>query len=126
MKAKLIILTSVAALSLGLVAIAAAEVKHGTPGNDTLVGTEQPDVIFDRAGNDTITCLGAGDILLGGRGPDTVDGGDGADVIWGGADNDNLSGGAGPDVFLVCNGDYTVIGNDENDIHFGVLGHYVI
>jgi Glycosyl hydrolase family 12/RTX calcium-binding nonapeptide repeat (4 copies) len=59
-----------------------------TAGADSLVGTDQGDMIDAEGGNDT---------LHGGRGSDRLIGGDGSDVLLGGMGNDGLRGGAGAD-----------------------------
>lgn len=55
-------------------------VMNGTPGNNTLIGTNQSDQINGFAGNDTLSGLGANDLLDGGRGNDSMEGGDGNDT----------------------------------------------
>lgn len=52
----------------------------GTPGNDSIVGSDSDDTITGGAGNDT---------LNGGRGSDVVDGGSGADLLIWEADPDS-------------------------------------
>jgi Ca2+-binding RTX toxin-like protein len=88
------------AAALGLLSIApaaSAGVIVGTPGDDTLSGTDRRDFVYGRAGNDTIAGNGASDFLFGQRGDDTVSGDAGRDALWGGSGNDTLQGGGGPD-----------------------------
>ena len=59
---------------------------NGTPGNDTLFGTNFDDQIFGFAGFD---------FLLGGAGNDSLFGGDDFDFFYGGSGNDLIDGGAG-------------------------------
>jgi Ca2+-binding RTX toxin-like protein len=62
---------------------------NGTPGNDTLTGTDPGnpantdgiDIINGLVGNDTLVGLGGNDILQGGAGADTLAGGDGSDTV---------------------------------------------
>jgi Ca2+-binding RTX toxin-like protein len=80
-----------------------------TNGADSLIGTDEGDVIGGRNGNDTIRGAdGADDLtggtgrdwLVGGRGSDALDGGAGIDSLQGGAGDDRLTGGAGADRFI--------------------------
>lgn len=57
----------------------------GTPGNDSLTGTVEPERLFGLGGNDT---------LLGNNGADTLDGGVGDDLLTGGSGSDTLVFGA--------------------------------
>jgi hypothetical protein len=71
------------------VAGAGADDLEGRGGDDVLVGEAGDDRLFGRFGRDT---------LLGGDGADELEGGRGADVLRGGAGNDRLNGGYDPDV----------------------------
>jgi uncharacterized repeat protein (TIGR01451 family) len=69
-------------------------------------------VTFDGGpGNDTITGSPQTDIILGGDGDDTLDGRGGDDAIDGGNDNDTLVGGPGQDLVSGSAGDDTLIWN---------------
>ncbi|WP_194236521.1 calcium-binding protein [Streptomyces phyllanthi] len=73
----------------------------GTPGSDTLTGTDNADVIFADAGNDVVFGLGEADIVCLGPGNDTFNGGAGDDLIVVDAavdGADNVSGGPGRDL----------------------------
>lgn len=70
----------------------------GTPGNDTLTGTEEDDVINGEGGDDTLTGAGGNDVINGGDGSDRLIGGAGNDVLTGGNGTDTLLGGDGDDV----------------------------
>ena len=81
----------------------------GTPGNDTLHGTDQVDKIIGLAGNDRlyghggndhIESDGGSDRAYGGDGNDIVNGGDGDDYVYGDAGNDYVDGGSGRIYFV--------------------------
>lgn len=76
---------------------------HGDAGNDTLLGSNQNDLLDGGIGND---------IMKGGNGDDRMYGGDGTDQMWGGNGCDVLVGGAGGD---------TIYGDAGNDIIIGGL-----
>ncbi len=67
-----------------LAAPASAAVIRGTPGDDTLTGTDRRDFVYARAGNDTASGGDGGDFLFGGRGNDTLSGDDNRDFVFGG------------------------------------------
>jgi hypothetical protein len=71
----------------------------GTPGNDTLTGTQFDDHLFGLAGNDVLRGLGGNDTLCGGAGRDRLSGGEGNDQLLGNDGNDTLIGAAGADAF---------------------------
>ena len=89
----------------------------GTPGSDTIDGTEGPDVIVGLDGDDTIDGGGGDDVICGNDGGDTLSGGSGDDQLYGGyngfgvgADgkpyievSDSLSGCPGDDLLDVGN-----------------------
>ncbi len=87
-------------------------------GDDTIVGTDQPDQLYGHAGNDRIEAREGNDHLFGGVGNDTLLGeagsdrlvGDsGNDRLDGGSDRDQLVGGAGNDTYVVDRTDDVVI-----------------
>lgn len=79
----------------------------GTPGNDTLTGTDGSDFLLG----------GAGDDLLSGRaGRDEIDGGSGGDTLFGEAGNDFLVGGPGSDVLFGGSGRDTLIGDVDGRV----------
>src|ERR1700752_924634 len=55
----------------------------GTPGDDRIRGTNQPDVIVARGGNDVVRGRGGHDRICAGRGEDEVHGGTAEDFIRG-------------------------------------------
>ncbi|MDR2220676.1 MAG: putative Ig domain-containing protein [Methylobacillus sp.] len=118
-----------------------AEVLYGSPGDDTLVGTEKDSLIYGREGNDVLTG-GAGsdqihgeagddtldgnadnDGLYGEAGNDILDGGDGNDVLYGGDGNDTLNGSAGDDVLYGDSGDDVLNGGAGRDMLYGNAGN---
>ena len=54
--------------------------KHGTMGDDVLIGYETSDDIYGLAGDDDIQGMGGDDWLVGGEGDDLIDGGMGMDI----------------------------------------------
>lgn len=87
---------------------------NGTAADDTLVGTDEADVIGGRAGNDR---------LIGGLGRDRLIGGDGADILLGDAEGESIAGGddvlvggAGNDFLSGGQGDDVAFGDDGNDV----------
>jgi Ca2+-binding RTX toxin-like protein len=98
---------------------ACANDRPGTPGNDTITGTDAGDNVRADAGNDSVSAqLGddcvfgedGDDRLRGGEGGDRIDGQNGSDVLAGGDDDDRLNGGSGTD---------RIIGDDGNDRIYG-------
>ena len=72
-------LQSVIAGQLQVILLGSLENIAGTSGNDTLIGSSEPNHIQGLAGNDTISGLGGDDTLDGGIGNDILDGGTGDD-----------------------------------------------
>lgn len=113
----------------------------GTPGDDDLVGTNDPDTITGFEGNDFISGLGGDDTIDAGPGDDTASGeqgndtitlGDGSDFGIGNAGNDTISGGAGNDNLFGevsgeteagITGDDQLFGGDGDDFMRGGLGN---
>ena len=54
----------------------------GDLGDNTIVGTEYNDSIYDDEGNDTVQSLGGNDGITMGTGQDSVDAGDGDDTVY--------------------------------------------
>jgi len=61
---------------------------YGTPGNDSITGSNTLDRIHGEAGDDNLYGNGGDDTIYGGEGNDTLDGGVGADTLIGGLGND--------------------------------------
>ena len=72
-----------------------AEIFYGSPGNDTLSGTEKNSTLYGDEGDD---------VLAGGAGQDTVFGEAGNDTLDGGPDRDSLYGGEGNNIYIVTPG----------------------
>lgn len=96
----------------------------GTPGNDTLLGTANADLIQAGAGNDFVdgadgndTLVGGdgSDVLVGGAGEDSLSGEEGNDRLIGGADSDKLEGGKGSDVLDGGEGADVLVGGADGD-----------
>lgn len=108
----------------------------GGSGPDTIVGSDQADLIrggkgadriWAESGNDTVlgedgddAILGGrgGDYLVGGSGNDTLQGGIGWDAIEGSDGNDYVAGGNGADTLYGQAGDDTIVGGPGNDLVF--------
>jgi len=102
-------------------------------GNDTVIGSLDPELINGNQDNDNIFGGGGSDTLRGGRdndliegnqdndrifgdlGNDTIYGNQGNDTIFGGKDNDSLLGGNGNDIISGDLGTDTLIGGGGND-----------
>jgi Ca2+-binding RTX toxin-like protein len=108
------LVTAIAALT-AIVAVAVAMPVKGTPGDDTLTGTDRHDVIKAYAGNDTINALAGFDVVRSGDGNDTADGGDGHDYMRGGKGDDTQYGGPKGDIIFAERGVDVTFGGDGND-----------
>lgn len=113
-KATLITVVPLAAWLLGC-AVASAAVITGSPGGDTLWGTQNADAIRAGGGNDTV---------LAQRGDDAVFGGGGSDSLFGRGGNDRVKGGPGRDEIYgddpdSSQGNDKVVGGGGNDYVFG-------
>ncbi|MBY6003563.1 tandem-95 repeat protein [Salipiger bermudensis] len=100
----------------------------GTPGDDRLEGTPDPDQISGLAGDDLLLGRAAGDDMDGGAGndtlrgeagDDTLDGGEDDDKVQGDEGDDSVSGGSGADRVYGGTGDDTVLGGDGDDVLYG-------
>ena len=80
----------------------------GSEDDDLLIGTTLPDLIFAKGGDD---------IISGNKGNDCILGGEGNDIIFGNAGNDNISGQSGNDILK---------GHSGEDYIFGGLGFDII
>jgi Ca2+-binding RTX toxin-like protein len=95
--------------------IATAAIVVGTPGDDTLRGTDEGDRISAFAGNDLVYARGGGDDVRAGAGNDGVRAGDGGDLVYGGRGNDDIVGGNGPDRLYGGSDSDEVSGGDGDD-----------
>ena len=101
LKRKAMLLIGTMALALVLasgVALAATYINcpvnttnpcNGTPQDDVIFGSDNPQTINALAGNDEVLALLGDDIVYGGDGSDYVDGFPGNDTIYGGPGSDN-------------------------------------
>ena len=80
----------------------------GSEDDDLLIGTTLPDLIFAKGGDD---------IISGNKGNDCILGGEGNDIIFGNEGNDNISGQSGNDI---------IKGHSGEDYIFGGLGFDII
>jgi Ca2+-binding RTX toxin-like protein len=117
-----ILATTVAALSLTLLAVAApahAVIKNGGPDDDRLDGTAKRDILRGKQGNDRLFGYAGDDNLIGGTGDDRLKGGPGGDDLVGGGGNDRIVAGFDDvrDYALGLIGDDVIYvwGNDEAD-----------
>jgi Ca2+-binding RTX toxin-like protein len=94
----------------------------GSPGDDTLDGDDEAQVMVGWLGNDTITgqggddCLGGqdgDDFVQGGQGDDVVHGGDGDDGVQGHHGHDDVAGGRGGDAHHGKRGNDTILADDD-------------
>jgi Ca2+-binding RTX toxin-like protein len=89
----------------------------GTDGGDSIVGTDDNEVMRGLAGNDTLGGLGGDDLLDGGDGNDTLKGEAGNDALFGGGGNDLLYGGAGNDLLDGGGGQDKMYGGTGDDVY---------
>jgi Ca2+-binding RTX toxin-like protein len=92
---------------------------NGLGGNDSLsaspgVGALTLLTADGGAGNDTLTGTDGPDLILGGDGNDVLNGGGGDDRIVGDRGNDTMNGGAGDDTLVWNNGDGTDVMNGDD------------
>ncbi|MFZ5659601.1 MAG: putative Ig domain-containing protein [Pseudomonadota bacterium] len=74
-----------------------SEILYGSPGDDTLAGTEKNGTLYGREGNDALAGDAGADNLYGESGNDMLEGGAGDDRLYGGAGDDLLHGGSDRD-----------------------------
>jgi Ca2+-binding RTX toxin-like protein len=87
---------------------------NGGGGNDTLIGGDFADELFDAFGDNTLQGGGGNDVLTVMSGTNTLEGGQGADLLIGGVGSDTLRGGSGADV-IVADTTSFLVGNDTID-----------
>jgi hypothetical protein len=114
-----------------------------TAGNDTLNGTNLPDVICGLLGNDTLNGLGGKDTLWGDAcndktksvfvsaaaakdGNDVLNGGDGNDSLYGAGGNDTLNGGKGNDKLFGGGGNDKLNGGRGTNTYRGGSGNETV
>ena len=105
--------------------------KGGGDGDDTVIGSQDRDLLTGGDGNDTLYGRDHDDYLDGGDGYDTLNGGagddvlhgqDGGDSIRGASGNDEAFGGGGHDWIAGGNGDDWIEGGAGHDELFGQIG----
>lgn len=95
-------------------------------GDDTLLGSRDPDVLNGNMGNDLIYGGDGGDRLFGGQGADTLFGEGDNDALFGNRGNDLLDGGAGNDLLRGGRANDTLTGGDGDDTLIGDVGSDVL
>jgi len=94
----------------------------GTPGDDDLIGTNDPDNIFGFEGSDFIAGQGGDDTIDAGEGDDSATGGQGNDTIDMGAGNDQGVGNIGNDVIFGGDGNDNLFGELSGETEIGITG----
>ena len=97
-------------------------IQSGGYGDDTIIGSDQNDLIQGSYGDDVIDSLESNDFLQGGAGEDTVIAGAGSDRVEGNFGDDSLTGNAGDDYIQGGSGDDVIIGNEGQDQLLGNAG----
>ncbi len=82
-------------------------------GDDEIIGTPNPDLLFGDGGNDTIKGGIGNDTERGGNGDDLLIGGQGDDFLVGDFGNDTLTGGTGADSFVLRPGTITELSTGD-------------
>jgi VCBS repeat-containing protein len=90
--------------------------------DETITGTENPDLLYGTSGNDFIDALQRNDTVYALEGDDTVHAGTGNDIVYAGAGNDSVLAGAGDDTLYGGVGDDYLSGGLDNDSIFGEDG----
>jgi serralysin len=76
------------------------ETLIGTQQNDVLSGSGGADILVGLGGNDRLQGQAGNDVLLGGKGDDDLNGGSGLDILVGGLGTDRLNSGSGEDILI--------------------------
>ena len=108
-------------LSLGLLTPFPEGLK-ALAGNDTVIGSLDPELINGNQDNDNIFGGGGSDTLRGGRDNDLIEGNQGNDQIFGDLGNDIILGNQGNDTIFGGKDNDSLLGGDGNDIISGDLG----
>lgn len=107
--------TVVGALSSDIDSFVSIENLYGGSSNDTLIGSDEANLIEGVEGNDSILGYDGHDTLIGGGGNDFLDGATGDDDIVGGFGNDTLVGFLGADVIVADSGNDQIDGGADSD-----------
>jgi uncharacterized repeat protein (TIGR01451 family) len=94
----------------------------GTPGDDSLTGTNENDVIVAGAGDDHVVALAGRDRVCAGPGADVVNVGADGDHVWGGRGRDRIRGRGGDDNLHGSRGADYLRGGNGNDLLAGGRG----
>jgi Ca2+-binding RTX toxin-like protein len=97
----------------------------GGPGEDTIHGNRNDNVICGLRGNDGLFGNSGADVLRGGAGSDHINGEEGRDTVLGGPGGDNLFGGASADRVYGESGGDTLWGGRGDDRLLGGKGNDV-
>jgi hypothetical protein len=87
----------------------------GSPGDDTIKGTDDRDVIVTEGGDDRVDSGGGNDLVCAGDGADKVDAGNGNDDVRGEGGRDKVNGGNGNDELDGQGGEDDLNGDDGRD-----------
>lgn len=98
-------------------------VVPGGRGDDTISGSDGPDVAFGLGGDDQMTGGESADVLGGGADDDDISGGGGNDALWGGLGDDSAAGDAGNDTLGGADGADTLDGGADDDQVWGSIGN---
>ncbi|MEM1170473.1 MAG: S8 family serine peptidase [Cyanobacteria bacterium P01_H01_bin.35] len=91
-------------------------------GNDTVIGSLNPELINGNEGDDNIFGGGGSDTLRGGRNNDLIQANQGNDQIFGDLGNDTIFGDLGNDTIFGGKDNDSLIGGNGNDLIYGDLG----
>ncbi|MGD1717688.1 S8 family serine peptidase [Dapis sp. BLCC M172] len=91
-------------------------------GNDTVIGSLNPELINGNQGDDNIFGGGGSDTLRGGRNNDLIEANQGNDKIFGDLGNDKIFGDLGNDTIFGGKENDILLGGDGNDLISGDLG----
>ncbi|OZH51990.1 hypothetical protein AFK68_27245 [Hydrocoleum sp. CS-953] len=91
-------------------------------GNDTVIGSLNPELINGNQGDDNIFGGGGSDTLRGGRNNDLIEANQGNDTIFGDLGNDTIFGDLGNDTIFGGKENDILLGGDGNDLISGDLG----
>lgn len=100
--------------------------RVGTPGNDTMIGSDADDFFDARAGNDRIEVFQGNNTVYGGSGDDYVESRLGNDELWGGSGNDTLYASGGRDTLGGGSGNDELGAGAGNDQAWGGAGNDTI
>ncbi|MCV3769038.1 calcium-binding protein [Rhizobium sp. TRM95796] len=89
--------------------------KYGTDAAETIIGSNETDLLVGMGGADNLIGLFGSDTMSGGDGRDQLDGGFQSDTLMGDEDDDRLNGGSGDDTFLGGSGADTMQGGLGDD-----------